>query len=229
MNEKIRELEEKLEELQKENDALRRENVELRSENTKLKEHRDVDTCENDDFKASQEAEDVVELLIRRSEIIDRLKELADGLLNHTCQNERAAIIEVLASWNHDEIAKPMPTKILNELLTSQRLSEICLNVIYDDIIAAVNTAPIKVGRGRKKLDTKYADLIKKMAINKNLHLAKAERLLKIYCEQFCKKTADGRFRISNAPGLFDVATRSEKFTVESGDETCFYVKMENN
>lgn len=228
MNETIRELERKLEELQKENEALRKENVELRSENAKLKEHRDVDTCENDDFKASQEAEDIVELLMRRSEIIDRLKELAEGLLNHTCQNERAAIIEVLASWNHDEIAKPMPTKILNELLTSQRLSETCLNVIYDDIIAAVNTAPIKVGGGRK-IDTKYADSIKKMVTNKNLHLAKAERLLKIYCEQFCKKTADGSFRIANAPGLFDVATRSKKFTVESGDETRFYVKMENN
>ena len=228
MSKTVSELEKKLEEAKLEIEALRKENEELRSENAKLKEHRDVDTCENDDFKASQEAEDVVELLIRRSEIIDRLKELAEGLLNHTCQNERAAIIEVLASWNHDEIAKPMPTKILNELLTSQRLSETCLNVIYDDIIAAVNTAPIKVGRGRK-IDTKYADLIKKMATNKNLHLAKAERLLKIYCEQFCKKTADGSFRISSAPGLFDVATRSEKFTVESGDETRFYVKMENN
>ncbi len=228
MSKTVSELEKELEEAKLEIEALRKENIELRSENAKLKEHRDVDTCENDDFKASQEAEDVVELLIRRSEIIDRLKELAEGLLNHTCQNERAAIIEVLASWNHDEIAKPMPTKILNELLTSQRLSETCLNVIYDDIIAAVNTAPIKVGRGRK-IDTKYADSIKKMATNKNLHLAKAERLLKIYCEQFCKKTADGSFRISNAPGLFDVATRSEKFTVESGDETRFYVKMENN
>jgi len=228
MNEKIRELERKLEELQKENEALRRENVELRSENAKLKEHRDVDTCENDDFMASEEAEDVVELLMRRSEIIDRLKELADGLLNHTCQNEWAAIREILASWEHDVIAKPMPTKILNELLTSQRLSESCLNVIFDDIITAVYTAPIKAGRARK-IDSKYADVIKKMALNKNLHLAKAERLLKVYCEQFCKKTADGSIRISNAPGLFDVATRSGKFIVESGDETRFYVRMENN
>lgn len=224
MNEKIRELERKLEELQKENEALKRENVELRSENAKLKEQRDVGYCKNDDFSVDQEAEDVVELLMHRSEIIDRLKDLADGLLNHTCQNEREAIREIWESWEHDVIAKPMPTKILNELLISQRLSESCLNLIFDNIITAVNTAPIKAG-GVRKIDSRYADVIKKMTINKNLHLAKAERLLKIYCEQFCKKTADG-IQISNAEGLFKVAMKSEKFTVGSGNAKRFYVRM---
>ena len=231
MGEKFHELGEELEALKLENEALKsknaaleRENAELRRENARLKEHHEADTCENDNPNAGEEEEAIVDLIMRRAEIIRRLNELAEELLNHTCQNELEVFSEILASWKNDEIAKPMPTKILNSLLTSKQLSESCLNAVFDAIITAVNTAPIKVGGGRK-LDPRYADLIKKLVLNE-INVAKAERLLKIYCEQFCKKTKDGSYKVTKAEGLFDVAMKSEKFTIESGDGNCFQVRM---
>ena len=218
MSKTVSELEKELEEAKREIEALRKENAELKA---KL----EVGICVTEEPTVDFESESTLDLINRRAEINFNLKELADALLNHRCQNEVEAITEVLKIWKlYDDLAKPMPTKRLNELILSQELSVECVDVIYNDIEDAVRTAPMETGRGRR-IDWKYADLIKKLVLNQKLSFEKAERLLEIYCGQFCKKTADG-IQISNAEGLFMVAMKSEKYTVGSGNAKRFYVRM---
>ena len=218
MSKTVSELEKELEEAKREIEALRRENAELKA---KL----EVGICVTEEPTVDFESESTLDLINRRAEISFNLKKMADALLNHRCHNEVETITEVLKIWKlYDDLAKPMPTKRLNELILSQELSVECVDVIYNDIEDAVRTAPMETGRGRR-IDWKYADLIKKLVLNQKLSFEKAERLLEIYCGQFCKKTADG-IQISNAEGLFKVAMKSEKFTVGSVNAKRFYVRM---
>ena len=226
MDKMFAEIRQKLDELQAEVERLKTENTELRKCLGNYKAIEAIVTGQN--FEKSNEIVVVDENHKVKNK--DYVYSLAHSLIKHATENEVSVITELMELWRDNKPVTGVPTIAIQLVLNAKCLSEECVEVIYNFLMADDIRVTGRLGKV-KQIPKKYGRLAEDvLCYVNNLSDDKADDLLDLVYENYLR--GQGKFYRMN--GYLEIKMNcdgplckrfeeSNKYKVEHAEHRSFF------